>query len=44
MKADPYEFVLSYLQRSGRVDRERLRRIAPTFMRAYEERQRSASA
>ena len=44
MMADPYEFVLSYLQRSGRVDRERLRRIAPTFMRAYEERRRSASA
>jgi 2-polyprenyl-6-methoxyphenol hydroxylase-like FAD-dependent oxidoreductase len=35
MKADPYDFVYSYLGRSGRISEERMRTIAPTFMSNY---------
>jgi 2-polyprenyl-6-methoxyphenol hydroxylase-like FAD-dependent oxidoreductase len=31
-----WEFAWSYIQRSGRVDRERLRRISPAFVESYE--------
>lgn len=36
MKQDPYDFVYSYIGRSGRIDKERMHQIAPTFMREYE--------
>ncbi|MDH3220687.1 MAG: FAD-dependent monooxygenase [Gammaproteobacteria bacterium] len=36
MDLPAYEFAYSYLTRSGRIDRERLRRISPEFMAAYE--------
>ena len=32
MKLAPREFAWSYIQRSGRIDRERLRRVAPKFV------------
>jgi hypothetical protein len=32
----PIDFAMSYIQRSGRVDIERLRRIAPRFAARYE--------
>ncbi|WP_367197807.1 benzoate-CoA ligase family protein [Amorphus sp. 3PC139-8] len=37
MKLEPYDFAFSYITRSGRVDMERLRRIAPKFMTNYED-------
>lgn len=36
MQLDPPDFVMSYIMRSGRVDRERLRRISPRFVAQYE--------
>ena len=36
MKQDPYDFVRSYIGRSGRVDDERARKISPEFMRKYD--------
>jgi 2-polyprenyl-6-methoxyphenol hydroxylase-like FAD-dependent oxidoreductase len=36
MKLAPSDFALSYITRSGRIDRERLRRTAPKFMARYE--------
>jgi 2-polyprenyl-6-methoxyphenol hydroxylase-like FAD-dependent oxidoreductase len=36
MRLDPLDFVMSYIRRSGRVDRERLRRISPRFVAQYE--------
>lgn len=36
MKLTPIEFAMSYVTRSGRVDAERLRRVAPRFVEAYE--------
>lgn len=35
MKADPYDFVYSYIKRSGRLNDERMRSIAPSFMKEY---------
>ena len=37
MTLPPFEFAYSYLCRSGRIDRERLRRIAPEFSMLYEQ-------
>ncbi len=36
MRLAPLEFAMSYIQRSGRIDRERLRTLAPGFVAAYE--------
>jgi hypothetical protein len=36
MALAPLDFAFDYLTRSGRVDKERLRRIAPGFMARYE--------
>lgn len=36
MALEPMEFAMSYVTRSGRVDRERLRQISPRFVAAYE--------
>lgn len=36
MKLAPAEFAMSYITRSGRVDRERLRRLSPRFVARYE--------
>ncbi len=37
MALDPLDFAYDYIQRSGRVDRDRLRRLSPAFAAAYEE-------
>lgn len=36
MRLEPWAFAYSYITRSGRVDREKLRRFAPDFVAAYE--------
>jgi 2-polyprenyl-6-methoxyphenol hydroxylase-like FAD-dependent oxidoreductase len=36
MRLAPLEFAMSYIQRSGRIDRERLRELSPRFLAAYE--------
>jgi 2-polyprenyl-6-methoxyphenol hydroxylase-like FAD-dependent oxidoreductase len=36
MALAPMEFAMSYIQRSGRVDIERLRKLSPRFMAQYE--------
>ena len=36
MALAPMEFAMSYIQRSGRVDAERLRKLSPQFMAQYE--------
>jgi len=36
MKLAPWDFAWSYIQRSGRIDREKLRRLAPGFVAGYE--------
>jgi hypothetical protein len=36
MRLAPLEFAMSYIQRSGRIDRERLRKLSPRFVTAYE--------
>jgi 2-polyprenyl-6-methoxyphenol hydroxylase-like FAD-dependent oxidoreductase len=44
MQLEPLDFAFDYLTRSGRVDMERLRSLAPEFVAAYERnRMRSAS-
>ena len=35
MQLAPVDFAMSYIQRSGRVDIERLRRISPGFAAGY---------
>jgi len=44
MERDPLDFAFSYITRSGRVDMDRLRRLAPGFMAAYEAHKAGASA
>ena len=36
VNAPPLDFALDYITRSGRVDTERLRRLAPRFMTQFE--------
>lgn len=36
MKLPPLDFAYSYITRSGRIDRDRLRAVAPDFMARYE--------
>lgn len=36
MALPPYDFAMSYITRSGRVDRDRLRQISPNFVEAYD--------
>jgi len=36
MRLPPWEFAMSYIQRSGRIDRERLRTLSPRFVAGYE--------
>jgi 2-polyprenyl-6-methoxyphenol hydroxylase-like FAD-dependent oxidoreductase len=36
MRADPLGLAMSYIQRSGRIDRDRLREISPDFVARYE--------
>jgi len=36
MRLAPWEFAMSYIQRSGRIDRERLRKLSPGFVAGYE--------
>jgi 2-polyprenyl-6-methoxyphenol hydroxylase-like FAD-dependent oxidoreductase len=36
MQLPPWEFAMSYIQRSGRIDRERLRSLSPGFVAGYE--------
>jgi hypothetical protein len=36
MQFEPLEFAMSYIARSGRVDRDRLRAMSPKFMACYE--------
>ncbi|MBM3533448.1 MAG: monooxygenase [Alphaproteobacteria bacterium] len=36
MRLPPLDFAMSYVTRSGRVDRERLRRVSPGFVARYE--------
>jgi len=44
MQGDAYDLAWSYIARSGRVDRERLRRMAPAFVAAYEARKGAVHA
>jgi len=43
MALDPYELAMSYLSRTGRMDIERIRRIAPKFVAEYERRKKGAA-
>jgi len=36
MRLAPLDFAMSYITRSGRIDRERLRQVSPHFVAAYE--------
>ena len=40
MELTPLEFAMSYIQRSGRVDIERLRKLSPKFVERYERESR----
>jgi 2-polyprenyl-6-methoxyphenol hydroxylase-like FAD-dependent oxidoreductase len=44
MRLAPIDFAMSYIQRSGRVDIERLRRSSPGFVARYERERPSAAA
>jgi 2-polyprenyl-6-methoxyphenol hydroxylase-like FAD-dependent oxidoreductase len=39
MELTPLDFAMSYIQRSGRIDLERLRKISPQFVARYESKQ-----
>jgi 2-polyprenyl-6-methoxyphenol hydroxylase-like FAD-dependent oxidoreductase len=41
MQLGPMDFAMSYITRSGRVDLERLRRISPRFIAAYQKNRAS---
>jgi hypothetical protein len=36
MRFAPLDFAMSYIGRSGRVDRDRLRAMSPNFMARYD--------
>ncbi len=40
MALPPYDFAMSYLSRTGRMDIERIRKIAPKFVAEYERRKK----
>ena len=42
MALAPYDFAMSYLSRTGRMDIERIRRVAPKFVAEYERRRKAA--
>lgn len=42
MALPPYDFAMSYLSRTGRMDIERIRKVAPKFVAEWERRRRSA--
>jgi 2-polyprenyl-6-methoxyphenol hydroxylase-like FAD-dependent oxidoreductase len=44
MRLGPMDFVMSYITRSGRVDRERLRAVSPHFVAQYERVEERAAA
>ncbi len=41
MEMDPYDFVYSYIKRSGRISDARARMVAPSFMQEYDARRES---
>jgi len=43
MQLNPLDFAFDYLSRSGRMDSDRLRKLAPGFMANYEEHKRQTS-
>ncbi len=42
MALPPYDFAMSYLSRTGRMDIERIRKVAPKFVAEWEKRKQSA--
>jgi len=42
MRHDPWDLAWHYIQRSGRVDLERLRRVSPLFVQGYEQHAKGA--
>jgi 2-polyprenyl-6-methoxyphenol hydroxylase-like FAD-dependent oxidoreductase len=44
MALPPYDFAMSYLSRTGRMDIERIRKVAPAFVGEWERRRPSTSA
>lgn len=43
MALPPYDFAMSYLSRTGRMDIERIRRVAPLFVAEWERRKQGAA-
>ncbi|MET0446720.1 MAG: FAD-dependent monooxygenase [Pseudorhodoplanes sp.] len=43
MALPPYDFAMSYLSRTGRMDIERIRRVAPLFIAEWERRKKGAA-
>jgi hypothetical protein len=43
MALAPYDFAMSYLSRTGRMDIERIRRVAPKFVAEWERRKKGAA-
>lgn len=43
MRHDPWDLAWHYIQRSGRVDLERLRRVSPLFVQGYEQHAKGAA-
>jgi 2-polyprenyl-6-methoxyphenol hydroxylase-like FAD-dependent oxidoreductase len=43
MALAPYDFAMSYLSRTGRMDIERIRRVAPLFVAEYEKRKKGVA-
>ena len=42
MALPPYDFAMSYLSRTGRMDIERIRKVAPKFVAEWEKRKQGA--
>jgi hypothetical protein len=43
MALPPYDFAMSYLSRTGRMDIERIRRVSPKFVAAWEKHRKGAA-
>ena len=43
MALAPYDFAMSYLSRTGRMDIERIRKISPNFAAEWERRAKGAA-